>query len=91
MSGREVTPDRVTVTDTAGSGAGGGAQQPWKTALAVILPVLAVALLAYQVSCCGRGGGGRTAGRGRFVCLSVRWFKVRQMRPSCCASQPAVW
>lgn len=58
MSGREVTPDRVTATDTVdGAGGGGGAQQPWKTALAVILPVLAVALLAYQVSgcCCSRG------------------------------------
>lgn len=46
MTGREVAPNKVS--DEA-QGDTGGSLQPWKTALAVILPVLAMALLAYQV------------------------------------------
>jgi hypothetical protein len=50
MSGREVAPGMVS-TDQ-GDGGSGSSLQPWKTALAVILPVLAMALLAYQVCVC---------------------------------------
>ena len=53
MNGREVIPSRAAAIEdeNSGSGSGAGAQQAaWKTALAVVLPVLAVALLAYQVS-----------------------------------------
>jgi hypothetical protein len=50
MSGREVTPSKVAEPDADRSGSGGGGGlQPWKIALAVILPVLVVALLAFQV------------------------------------------
>jgi hypothetical protein len=52
MSGREVTsPDQGAASSSSkGSDGGGGSNfQPWKTALAVILPVLLMALLAYQV------------------------------------------
>lgn len=52
MSGREVTPSKVADSSDPGSSSdgGGGGMQPWKTALAVILPVLVVALLALQVT-----------------------------------------
>lgn len=51
MSGREVTPSLAAVAEGVARSDSGGGQQPWKTALAVILPVLAVTLLAWQVSC----------------------------------------
>lgn len=53
MNGREVTPSKVDDSTNANrSDPGGGSNmQPWKTALAVVLPVLVVALLGYQVRC----------------------------------------
>jgi hypothetical protein len=52
MSGREVTtPDQGAASSSGkGSDSGGGSNlQPWKTALAVILPVLLMSFLAYKV------------------------------------------
>lgn len=52
MSGREVTPDQGAAGSSSGKGSdsGGGSNlQPWKTALAVILPVLLMSFLAYKV------------------------------------------
>lgn len=57
-----MTPSKVASADDSQADRAGSSLQPWKTALAVILPVLAMALLAYQVCwlpVCLEGWGGR--------------------------------
>lgn len=50
MSGREVIASRTPMAESQDSSGGGvSGQQAWRTALAVVLPVLAVAVLGYQV------------------------------------------